>query len=262
MIKKLKKTETYKWIHQDRYDKWFDNCEFTDFRKLQVPNFVDECLSTNKFEINNGESYTTRFTNHNRFANYCDNMFENTNYFHSNYRAPADLKNLFITKGCIFAIEGYYVANTNVFTNFSISHKLIALHVVDSKGVEKMLIDSAIITTSIGKKIKSSMNAKGLSSRKNAVSIDDLDSLFTEYIEDYDSTVPFEKLSPSYLETQSSIILESLRANLEEDIVVVQETTESEEVIEVSPVPVEEEYTEDDEYNEEHEDDDENDLIF
>ena len=196
---KIKKTEKYKWVLQDKYEDWFNNRK--SILNFDIINFVYETL----FNLDTHINETTNFTN-------VINFFQTLNsiYYNNNRRQP---KNVFMSAGLMFYTNNWLSYHNYFDLN---SYKLGVIMVYDNESNIKFLVDKNIEKYNIFRQLKTAINNKGFSSRKDIILVDNLNEMF---IEEYDITnedliIPFEKMQEKYLNSQKKTILKELKESI------------------------------------------------
>ena len=196
---KIKKTKEYKWVLQDKYEDWFNNRN--SILNFDIINFVYETL----FSLNIDIDKTTNFTN-------VINFFQTLNsiYYNDNRRQP---KSVFMSAGLMFYTNNWL----SYYNCFDLnSYKLGVIMVYDNESNIKFLVDKNIEKKNIFRQLKTTINNKGFSSRKDIILVDNLNKMF---IEEYDITnenliIPFEKMQEKYLNSQKKTILKELKESI------------------------------------------------
>ena len=196
---KIKKTEKYKWVLQDKYEDWFNNRE--SILNFSVINFLYET----SFNLDTHINETTNFTN-------VINFFQTLNsiYYNNNRRQP---KSVFMSAGLMFHTNSWLSYHNCFDLNF---YKLDVIMVYDNESNIKFLVDKSIEKYNIFRQLKTVINNKGFSSRKDVILVDNLNEMF---IEEYNITnenliIPFEKMQEKYLNSQKKTILKELKESI------------------------------------------------
>lgn len=196
---KIKKTKEYKWVLQDKYEDWFNNRN--SILNFDIINFVYETL----FSLNIHIDKTTDFTNVNNFFQTLNSI-----YYNEDRRKP---KSVFMSAGLMF-----YTNNWLSYYNwFDLnSYKLGVIMVYDNESNIKFLVDKNIEKKNIFRQLKTAINKKGFSSRKDIILVDNLNEMFIEEykITNKDLIIPFEKMQEKYLNSQKKTILKELKKSI------------------------------------------------